>query len=551
MPILGKLFLLLSVLLAIADSECCPTWFFQSPNSTECVCGKHFKSNLKCDSYKKTVSIYKTHCMTYNNDQEYYGSCPYNTHSKWSKLPSNKTELNSFECGPLNRSGLLCSECEPGLGPAVFSYQRQCEECIQSPYGWILFTMRLVFPLTIYCIVLIVFKINIATAELNGYVFICQIIINKLIDMPFFFINHTNSYSIEKFGLDCLGLFYLNTFNLLIPSFCISENMGMVTVILLEYLIALYPIAFTATMYMLITLHGRGFKPIVNCWRPFKRYFSKIFGKWELKGSVVNAFATFILLSYCKFVSTSLYLLQNIKLIDKHNNISYGLYYDMSYDLTSWRYTVIQSLAIIVLVLIVFIPALFVLVYQIKPFQRLLHWMRIRCTLVHEVANILQACFKNGTTPGTRDYRWFAGLYLIVRVLLIFLSNQSYHTLINPVIGCAMVTLVAFLQPYRSQLGNYIDSLIWFSYTVLKIVVLYKDKFYYDGMIIWFEITVGVVLLIYIPIYILLKLLRRVKSSCKKKKALAMNVVSEDSLRVFPHRLEHPDEYQPLLKPMV
>ncbi len=70
------------------------------------------------------------------------------------------------------------------------------------------------------------------------------------------------------------------------------------------------------TVYCLIVLHNnRGCTLIVVCWKPFHRCCSRFSRKWELKGSVMSAFSSFILLSYCKFCSVSLRLTQQVKFI--------------------------------------------------------------------------------------------------------------------------------------------------------------------------------------------------------------------------------------------
>ena len=40
----------------------------------------------------------------------------------------------SFMCGPLNRTGVLCSQCKEGLGPALLNYSYSCLKC--SGYNW-------------------------------------------------------------------------------------------------------------------------------------------------------------------------------------------------------------------------------------------------------------------------------------------------------------------------------------------------------------------------------------------------------------------------------
>jgi len=77
-----------------------------------------------------------------------FGTCPFNYHypevqQLYITLPNDTSQLNSFMCGDLNRTGLLCSKCQHALGPAVFSYRPQCVACLDGWYEWLVYTLFL------------------------------------------------------------------------------------------------------------------------------------------------------------------------------------------------------------------------------------------------------------------------------------------------------------------------------------------------------------------------------------------------------------------------
>ena len=310
-----------AVLLASTYGQPCPTWFIYQ--SGKCVCGKHIKNLLDCHQRRNATTIANGYCVTYNNDTEHFGRCPYNsntTSAPFHTIPPDVLKLDREMCGPLNRTGLLCSKCQPGLGPAVFSYYRECKECFAQPRRWMLFFIRLTIPMTLFCVIVIVFQINIASPALNGFVLAAQIISAGVHNNQWPFIvdgQLEKSYCLSTFVADCYGLFSLDFFAYLIPSFCIWEDMSMDTVLALEYITALYPVVFTLVIYFCLTLYHNGNKVIRICWTPFYRCFMKLRKKWKLKGSILNAFATFLLLSYSKMCSISLYLLQPVTVYDK------------------------------------------------------------------------------------------------------------------------------------------------------------------------------------------------------------------------------------------
>ena len=55
------------------------------------------------------------------------------------QLPRNLSQLNDYMCGPMNRKGLVCSECADGFGPAVTSFQYKCANCSETKHAVPLF----------------------------------------------------------------------------------------------------------------------------------------------------------------------------------------------------------------------------------------------------------------------------------------------------------------------------------------------------------------------------------------------------------------------------
>ena len=230
-----------------AESNCsgiCPTWFVpRSRDNKECECGPDYQKAMKCNSNSNSTLLKFGHCMTYNKTSKltFVGQCPYNTHNESAfdyPLPKDVLQLNEQMCGPLNRTGLLCSQCQQGLGPASFSPYRECLECMDERYGWILFFFLATFPQTILCLFVIIFRIDAASPSLNGFVLAAQIITNFINIIPS---NNVNDLLTKVFAT-CYGFWNLDFFSYIIHPFCIREGMGTLTVIAMEYTVALYPI---------------------------------------------------------------------------------------------------------------------------------------------------------------------------------------------------------------------------------------------------------------------------------------------------------------------
>ena len=533
------------------SSQACPTWFVRQAN--KCECGQQINTILQCSNVTNKIKILDGFCLTYNNDTEHFGACPYNTKSQLSKfmdVPSDVSKLDEEMCGPLNRTGLLCSRCQPGLGPAVFSYYKECKECMPQPLGWLLFFVRLTVPLTLICVIVIVFRINFASPVLNSFVLMAQVLnVTMCSNYPFDISGYTYSYSFYKFSADFVGLFNLDFFMFLIPSFCISEHMSTLTVVALEYLEALYPIAFTLAIYLLISLHDRGCEIIVICWRPFHKCLARFRRRWELKGPVVNAFATFFLLSYTKFCSISISLFKPIPLYDKYGNVTYTLFFAADFNVGT--YIPLAILASILTVTMVLLPAVFLLFYQNCFFQRCLFSCKIKCVLIHELANITQGYFKNGTTPGTRDCRWFAGVYLLLRIIFIAFGAQAYHLIVYQMIFIITPAIILGLRPYKKDRYNYFDSFLSLVLAMGLSWYNYREVLKNIGWIFAVIIVIGI-LILYIILFISWMISAFTSqcgfSFCCRRRVAHPTGSSTDN-EALPHRISDPSEYTPLLPP--
>ena len=162
----------------------CPVWMKPKAGldgTVTCVCEDSLGGIVLCDQSLHTSQLFLGCCMTNDdegeNDSEIVGRCPFSYHRTnfdhlYVTLPQNKSELNTFMCEGLNRTGLLCSQCKPGLGPAVFSYVHQCLECLDSKYGWLLYIFLATFPTTVLFLVIVFFQVRMVTsAPMNAFIF--------------------------------------------------------------------------------------------------------------------------------------------------------------------------------------------------------------------------------------------------------------------------------------------------------------------------------------------------------------------------------------------
>ena len=110
-----------------------------------------------------------------------------------------------------------------------------------------------------------------------------------------------------------------------IKPFCIHPNMSTLQILSLDYAVAIYPLVLILITYLFVSLHDR-FSIIVWLWSPFYKCFLCLRREWDIRNSLIDAFATFILLSYVKILNTSIDLLAPVTLYSDKSNVVSQLY---------------------------------------------------------------------------------------------------------------------------------------------------------------------------------------------------------------------------------
>ena len=376
------------------------------------------------------VKIKKSYCMTYDEDSNitYTGRCPYNNlpfhlENKIATvdLPQDASLLKNFMCnmnifaihdysvcGQQRRQGMLCGKCEDSLGPAVLSYTHPCVEC--KWYGWLLYLMLSFVPATVLCFFIILLRVNVLSPPLNAIVLFTQVITSYVNLMPCSFLYNVHMHRASRFVLPVLtlyGFFNMDFFVYIVPPFCISNKMSIFAVIALDYVVALYPLTLVAMIYLLIEIHDRGCW-LFNClWKLFHKFLFYFRKSWDIKGSIINAFATLYVLSFTKVVSTSVRFMlttdvQNMCGIYYHKT---HLYYNASCSLFQPCHHPYAYLMFTVFTAVILLPTLYMFLHPCKLFHKCSCFNLRIMLLPHEIAKKFHHSFKDGTQEGSLDCR--------------------------------------------------------------------------------------------------------------------------------------------------
>ena len=480
-------------------SDQCPPWFFYNTTTDKCECFASPATNhiVKC-SEEEGALLKFGYCMTYQDGEGFFvGLCDYfklNSYDESAKagyisLPGNLSELNDYMCGPLNRKGVICSECIDRFGPSVTSVAHECSNCTGAWYGVPLYLFLEFVPITIFYLIVLFFRINITTAPMVAFVFYSQIGVSTfLVASNRYLFDTTLTYQFLNVLITFYGIWNLDFFRYIIPPFCVSPNLKPIHITFLYYISAFYPLCLIIASWLCIHLHSRNFKPAIWLWNKLDGcVFRRMKLKWDANNTMIDVFATFFLLAYAKLVFTSFRMISYGITINVHNSSVQEILHvksDPSIGYFSREHLpfAITSAAIFLFVLLP-IPLLLAL-YPIEAFRTLLFKCSFGNRLMAAVnifVDKFYSCYRDGLDGG-RDMRSFVSVHFFLRLLGNYLSvdeilvNLSFTVVILLYVVSSL--LMALARPYKKAYMNITDTLILANLALLSLVL---DKYSGQG----------------------------------------------------------------------
>ena len=543
----------------------CPAWFIG--NHTKCTCGQSAGGIVHCNQSRLEIMLLVCNCMTHDEKQAktFVGPCSYSCYHQGSLTMSSysgyrhfynvlKKEIGKEICGPLNRQGMLCGQCKEGYVPPVYSYDLRCVKCSSGNNNWVKYTIAAFLPLTVFYFFIVAFRVSATAPSMNAFVQVSQAIATPaLVRIIMFSLElHTEyTHPITSWMIRSLlaiyGIWNLDFFRTIIPPQSICLPVNTLEAIAIDYIAAIYPLVLICITYIFIELHDHNCRLIVLVWKPFHWCLARFRRQWNMKTSIVDAFATFFLLSYVKLLSISFDLLVPTRLYNingtRVSTYQY-LYYDATIEIFGKKHLYYAIVAIVVLVVFVGLPLLLLLLYPLRCFQRCLGFCRLNRQMLRIFIEVFQGSYKDGTN-GTRDCRYFAALYLVIRILLFIfyaLTLSGYFYCLAALSLTTLAILVTLAQPHKQTIHNKVDTVLililamWFySLSAVDLAAYQDPKLMTPTLVI-------VVILILLPLLYVIGLILYwfyKQMSCLHRVAVLSNTL--------PHRVARPEEYTALL----
>lgn len=449
---------------------------FVRSQSLVTTCRSLFRLYVDCEKELVQVGLCLT-ALRNGSDVPVLGFCPYVTSNtsafektiysaNFYHIQFEMSTLTEQTCSSLNRKGVLCSECFEGYGPAVFAFGNECVKCSGSVYGnWALYLFVVLFPITLFYIIVIVFNVHAVAPPLTAFVFYCQIvsILDRMqMPTPSKFRSKYHSPTLLLAARTLFGIWNLDFGRHILPPFCVGENLNSYHALLLDYIAAFYPMVLIIATYVLIRLHGNNCKLVVALWTPFHRFFTKARRSWDPQASIVNTFASFLFLTFAKILFISNYSTNSINLYTFNLTEYKGrLYYNPSITVGSREHLPMIVITYTLTSIFVYLPTVLLCCYPLRPFKHIVFFCCSRKRLVVDMfMDKFQGYYKDGTN-GTRDWRFLSGLYPLLISLTLPNLNQLYRHSYNHVLMFFIVsTVFAVVRPYKKLVHNVLEILL-------------------------------------------------------------------------------------------
>ena len=222
-------------------------------------------------------------------------------------------------------------------------------------------------------------------------------------------------------------------------------------------------------------------------------------------------------------------------------------------------FTVYAVLALLVLVVVVFLPVLLVgnLVSRCCSCRLCSsrHWHVLR-TFIEK----FNGYYKDGTVEGSRDYRWVSLSPFALRMVIIIASGQiglpsSLIYLVRGLIFFGLALFTAIVQPYKKQYMNTVDALLMANLGLLALLLTalkYLVPVQSVGFVVLCAIFVTVVSIpqVGLAVFVIFRLFvvaRKYVSSRCRANMEAEGTDSEGNAQLLADRLVHSEEHEPLV----
>ena len=382
------------------------------------------------------------------------GYCYHNESAHIRISARDLTALIDFDdmiCSPMKRSGILCGKCVPGYGPVVNSNSYPCVSCTDEDKtrNWVYYILAIYVPIVVMFLLILLCDVRLTTGAFNAFILFGQVISATAFLSSLAQPTSVDTTRFQYAFLIPYSVLNLNIIGNILPNFCLSSDLNSLDVISLKLLEASTPLLTIIVIVVVVKFQVR-LKCNMSCARQFCR---------KRRINFVHAFDAFIVLSYSRFCDVVSTLVDPGEMWGVNGTVvSERVYVNGEYEYYGKEYLPYKMVGFTITAILCVIPLL-LLQYPLQWLEYICSKTRKTCypsVLIGTMLDVFQGCYKD-------NRRYFAGLYLILRLFLNFapllaLSPDQY--LMQQTTLLVFIMLLGILKPYKVALYNYIDIMI-------------------------------------------------------------------------------------------
>ena len=513
-----------------------------SLNISSCFClpKQPFDHRVECNAGIPTLQALS--CVTTSDDKNKVvaGLCPFA--GRITDIPLfNLTidELDVFVCSnESRRDGRLCGRCQDGHGLAINTFGLECiNDTRCHSYNWAIYFAIHFTVLSVFFLFVVTFNVK-GTAECaSSFTLFAQVI-----TLPFNLVTIQRDWAVQMgfthsrhfpeafaWAVDFVyGIWSLNVPSGAIYKLCPDRNLPPLAALSVQYINAVFPLVLIVIAFVLIKLYQRDFKPVSLLWVPFRACCTRLRRRIDSQTSIIDAFATFVFLSYTKFTYISLILLAPTRVYNITGHVvNHVPLYDGTLDYWDKSHRIFILIAVIVLLVFVIPLPCLLFFYSTNRFQRCLHCCRLNSHVLSVFVNAFQNGFKDGS-ENTKDYRFFAGIIFITRftIFALFAFVGDYFLLFTCVAIVIAINIGLYIgfQPYKKNIFNRIEPIVFTGMiVVIMLAILNNIKITIFDSELPMQIIFYLSLYfpaVYMGVYMSIWLLRKIYHHCKREMRL-------------------------------
>ena len=512
----------------VSLSDCPPGYYL---NCTHCECSAYSQNStnryigiISCTSQFRAQLLHR-YWAGYVNDDFKTSYCPRGFCMKTEKttkdllLPSSSTDMLSFGCKD-NRMGVLCGQCVANHSASFPRFD--CKPDRHCNIGWLYYILSQVLPVTLVFSVVVAFDVSLTSGAVSGLILYAQMFDALFITANNFLWFERPVYKMLVYLKLFFRVFNLQFFERPNLSFCLWKGANALDILAFNYVTFIY--ALLLIIFTVKVVIPCVYKLKQGCGRRRRRMESNSStSSHDTSTSIIHGLTGFLVLCYSISTNISLHLLATSSLYgggreyDKH----YRVFYNGELKFFSGRHLAYAIPATVFLVLITALPPILLLSYPLcykilalcgmeeSRFTKLL-CRAFPLEKYKPFFDSFQGAFKD-------KHRYFAGMYFVYRFvwLLTFAYIRELATfyVMLEVELVVMLALIAYVQPYKNNWHNRLDTCIFAILATINACTIYnyhaKSDYLHPSDLIYsvgtFQIVLACVPFLYMVLYLTLR----------------------------------------------